>query len=250
MQSAAESQNAPPGRGADIRRGVRDIVPIMAATAPFAVIFGALAAQRGLTFPESAALSGLVYAGASQFVALEFWADPLPYWTILASVLAVNLRHILYSAAFGRKIGHWPAVRRYLGFALLVDPTFALAELDRSPRLSAAYYFGLAVPLYVFWLTTTSAGYVFGNLLGAPERFGLDFLVTAYFIVLVVGFRKRPNSAAVIAASASAAVITYLTLGSPWHFATGAIAGVLVAAGLAKPPSPDRAPERAPESPA
>ena len=238
MQPAIESPHAPPDRRADVRRGVRDILPIMAATAPFAVIFGALAAQRGMTFPESAALSGLVYAGASQFVALQFWSDPLPAWTILASVLAVNLRHLLYSASFGRKIGHWRPAQRYLGFALLVDPTFALAEIDRSPRLSAAYYFGLAVPLYLFWLTTTSAGYVFGNLVGAPERFGLDFLVTAYFIVLVVGFRKRPNSAAVIAASASVAVVTYLTLGSPWHFATGAIAGVLVAAVLAKPTAP------------
>jgi len=159
MQPQATPHSQISDRRADIRRGVRDILPILAATTPFAVIFGALAAQQAMTFPESAALSGLVYAGASQFVALEFWADPLPYWTIFFSVLAVNLRHILYSASFGRKVGHWPAPQRYLGFALLVDPTFALAELDRSPRLSAAYYFGMAVPLYFYWMATTSIGY-------------------------------------------------------------------------------------------
>lgn len=233
MHQDAETIAAAATRRTDARRGFRDILPILAATTPFAMIFGALAAQQKMTFPESATLSGLVYAGASQFVALEFWNDPLPYWTIFFSVLAVNLRHILYSASFGRKVGHWPAAQRYLGFALLVDPTFALAELDRSPRLSAAYYFGMAVPLYLYWMTTTSVGYAFGNFIGRPERFGLDFLVTAYFIVLVVGFRKRPNSTWVVLASALAAVATYLTVGSPWHFATGAVAGIVAAVVLA-----------------
>jgi hypothetical protein len=37
------------------------------------------------------------------------------------------------------------AAARYAGFALLVDPTFALAELRGGVRLSMAYYFGIAV---------------------------------------------------------------------------------------------------------
>ena len=57
--------------------------------------------------------------------------------------------------------------------------------------------------------------------------------MTAYFIVLVVGFRKRPNSTWVVLASALAAVATYLTVGSPWHFATGAVAGIVAAVVLA-----------------
>src|SRR5918997_1679415 len=91
----------------------RDIAPIMVATVPFGMIFGALAAAKGLSLAENLMLSGLVYAGASQFVALQFWAHPLPFWTILLSVLAVNLRHVLYSAAIGRRIGHWAPPARY-----------------------------------------------------------------------------------------------------------------------------------------
>lgn len=123
--------------------GLRDIAPVMLATVPFGLVFGALATKEGLSVGESLLMSGLVYAGSSQFVALEFWAHPLPFWTILFSVLAVNLRHVLYSAALGRKMGHWSPAARLSGFALLVDPTFAIADLKGGPRLSAAYYFGL-----------------------------------------------------------------------------------------------------------
>ena len=226
MQSSDDAGS----RRADIWRGVRDIFPITLATTPIGVIFGAIAAQQGMAFAQSTALSGLVYAGASQFVALQSWADPLPVWTLLLSVLAVNLRHVLYSAGFGRKTRHWPVALRYAGFGLLVDPTYALAELDPAPRLSAAYYFGMAVPLYFYWIVATAIGYLAGNLVGDPQQFGLDFVATAFFIVLVAGFRKRPNSLPVILVSGIVAVATFLTLGTPWHFATGAMAGIATAA--------------------
>ena len=234
MQSSDESGS----RRAEVWRGVRDIFPITLATTPIGVIFGAVAAQQGMSFVESTALSGVVYAGASQFVALQSWADPLPVWTLLFSVLVVNLRHVLYSAGFGRKTRHWPAVQRYVGFGLLVDPTYALAELDPGPRLSMPYFFGMAVPLYVYWIVATAIGYLAGNFVGDPQHFGLDFIATAFFIVLVAGFRKRPNSLPVILVSALVAVATYLTLGTPWHFATGAIAGIAVAAVLPRPQAP------------
>jgi 4-azaleucine resistance transporter AzlC len=216
-------------------RGLRDILPIMIATVPFGIVYGALAAKTGLSLGENVLMSALLYAGASQFVALQFWAHPLPFWTIFLSVLAVNLRHVLYSAAMGRKIGHWSAPARYFGFALLVDPTFALAELKGGARLSAAYYFGIGVPLYVNWVVATAIGAVFGNLIADPEAIGFDFVVTAYFLFLVVSFAKRPNAVPVILASAAGSVLAYLTAGPPWHFAGGALAGMAVAAGLARP---------------
>lgn len=220
---------------ADFVQGLRDIMPLIVATVPFGMVFGALAVKEGMPVDQTLLMSGLVYAGASQFVALQFWTHPLPFWTIFLSVVAVNLRHVLYSAALGRKLGHWSPLQRWLGFALLVDPIFALSELRGGRRLSAAYYFGLAVPMYFNWLASTAAGAIAGNLIPNPEAIGLDFVVTAYFIYLVVGFRKRPHAIPVILASAAGSVLVYLTAGSPWHFAGGAAAGMAVAAVLATP---------------
>ena len=216
-------------------QGAIDIIPVMIATVPFGMVFGALAVKNSLSTGEAVLMSGALYAGASQFVALQFWANPLPFWTILASVLAVNLRHVLYGAALGRKMTEWTALERYFGFALLVDPTFALADLKSGPRLNAGYYWGLAVPLYVNWVLATWLGAVFGSLIERPERYGIDFVVTAYFIHLVVGFRKRPNALPVIAASVAGSLAAYLAFGPPWHFAGGAAAGMCVAAAMASP---------------
>jgi 4-azaleucine resistance transporter AzlC len=215
-------------------QGIRDIAPIVIATIPFGLIFGALAAKEDMSLTDGVLLSALTYAGASQFVALEFWSDPLPFWTILFSVAAVNLRLLLYSAALGGRIAHWPALTRYAGLGLLTDPIFALAELQPG-RLSAAYYFGIAVPLYLNWIATTAIGFIFGSLIAHPEMIGLDFVVAAYFIHLVMSFRTRPHAGAVIAASAMASLAAYLTVGSPWHFAGGALVGMAVAALLAGP---------------
>ncbi len=209
--------------------GLRDIAPVMLATVPFGLVFGALATKEGLSISESLLMSGLVYAGSSQFVALEFWAHPLPFWTILFSVLAVNLRHVLYSAALGRKMGHWSPAARLSGFALLVDPTFAIADLKGGPRLSAAYYFGLSLPLYLNWIVMAALGAIFGSLIRRPEALGLDFVVTAYFIYLVVGFRQRPNAFAIVLASSAGSILVYFSAGPPWHIAGGAVAGMAAA---------------------
>ena len=50
-----------------------------------------------------------------------------------------------------------------------------------------------------------------------------------------MGFRARPNAFAVILATSAVAVLVYLTLGPPWHVASGGLAGILAAAALVKP---------------
>ena len=210
-------------------RGARDIAPIVVATIPFGVVFGALSAHSGLSLVESTAMSAVTFAGASQFAALELWTHPLPFLAILLSVMAVNLRILLYSAALARRIEHWPPLVRYTGLGFLTDPIYALAELHGGARLSAAYYFGLSLPLYLNWIATTALGFVLGNVVADPRAIGLDFVVIAYFIHLLGGFRKRPNALAVIGASAAGSVLVWLTAGAPWHFAGGAAAGMLIA---------------------
>ncbi len=212
---------------------LRDIAPVMLAALPFGVVIGALAAKKGLPFDQIMLMSGLIFAGASQFVALELWGVPPPFWLIVFSVLAVNFRHILYSAALGRKMRHWTAVGRYGGFALMVDPVYVLGELRGGARLSGVYYAAIAIPLYFGWLIATALGALFGRLIEDPKDFGLDFVLAAYFIYLVAQFRERPNAVPIILASAAFAIVAFFTIGPPWHIASGAFAGIAVAAGLA-----------------
>lgn len=235
MNDAINTPAPQPSPRDDLLRGAREVLPILAATTPFGLVFGTIAAHHGLSLGNSLFMSAAVFAGASQFVALEFWVHPLPVIAILLSVMAVNLRLLLYSAAMARRIRHWPPLAAYLGLGIITDPIVAAAELKGGPRLSAHYYFGMAVPLYLNWTLMTGIGFVSGSLIEEPQAIGLDFVVTAYFMYMLIGFRKRPNAVAVVLASAAASAVTYVTVGSPWHFAVGAAAGISVAIALFRP---------------
>lgn len=230
-----------PTSGEEFRRGARDIVPIIIATIPFGLVFGTAASHAEMTMTDSVLLSAMTFAGASQFAALEFWAHPLPVWTILISVSAVNLRMALYGAAIGRRMHEWPPLARYLGLGLLTDPIVALAELKGGSRLRVAYYFGLAIPLYVNWVATTVVGFIAGTLITNPEVVGLDFMVTAYFIHLLAGFGGRSGAALTILTSLAGSLLAYMLLGPPWHIIAGAVVGILSAAVIAGPPAEAKA---------
>jgi len=218
---------------ANILLGLRDATPVLVPNLIFGMMFGAIAASEGMPFSRVVAMSAVFYAGASQFVALELWGTPLPFWTIVLAVLAVNFRHILYSAALGRRMRHWPLPGRLVAFAGLTDPAFALAEYRGGPRLSAAYYVAVVVPLYLSWVGATVVGAAAGPVIGDPARYGLDFVLTAYFIFLVTRFRTRPNALWVIAASAATALPVWYLFGSPWHIGAGAFGGIATAVLLA-----------------
>ncbi len=221
---------------AGFRRGLRDIAPVMIAVVPFGFTYAVLAAEKGLAFDQIMLMSALMFAGASQFVALELWSFPPPFWPILVAVLAVNFRHVLYSASMGRKMRHWPAAGRLSGFFLMVDPNFALVELKAGQRLSAGYYLGLSLPMYLGWLAITAIGAGFGEVIGDTRVIALDFVFAAYFAFIVVGFRSRPNAVPVLIASAASGFGAHTLFGPPWHIALGAAAGITTAALLAGRP--------------
>ena len=231
----ARDQSDSTTRRVHFRKGITDIFPVLVSATPFGLVFGALAAEKGIAFDQIITMSALMFAGASQMVAIELWGFPPPFWTILFAVLAVNFRHILYSAALGRKMKNWPVSKRFFGFGFMVDPIFALADASSPSHVSGAYYAGMTVVLYPAWIISTGIGALFGNLIENPDFWGLDFILAAYFTVLVLSFRARPNAFAVVVATSSVAVLAFLTLGPPWHVASGGMAGVLTAAAMAKP---------------
>ncbi|MBB3591852.1 putative branched-subunit amino acid permease [Rhizobium sp. BK529] len=56
--------------------GMRTIFPLIVAVWPIGLVFGAVAATKGLSPLETALMSALVFAGGSQFVAMDIWTIP------------------------------------------------------------------------------------------------------------------------------------------------------------------------------
>lgn len=229
---ADADDDAAPAR--QFARGARLSLPVVLASAPFGLLFGALAVQNGLTVGEAVAMSAVVYAGASQMVGLELFGQKVAPWLIVLSIFAVNFRHVLYSATIGRRLGAWSTLQKAVGFFFLVDPAFAEAErhAEKGHRIDFVWYLGFCLPIYVFWVAEAWIGAVFGSYIPDAHTFGLDFLLPIYFLGLVMGFRTRPLWLPVVLASGIASVVAFHFVGSPWHVSLGGLAGIVLA-GLA-----------------
>lgn len=62
----------------DFRQGIFEVAPVLVAATPFGLLWGTLAAGKGLSPFESWLMSATVFAGAAQFVAIEVWRDRFP----------------------------------------------------------------------------------------------------------------------------------------------------------------------------
>ncbi|MEM9792325.1 MAG: AzlC family ABC transporter permease, partial [Pseudomonadota bacterium] len=60
-------------------------LPFVIVVIPFAVLFGVVATEAGLDLLQTMAMSFLVIAGASQFVAVQLLVDQAPTLIILAT---------------------------------------------------------------------------------------------------------------------------------------------------------------------
>jgi 4-azaleucine resistance transporter AzlC len=213
----------------EARAALRDIAPVAVAAVPIGLLFGAVAVAKGLSPLEATLMSALVFAGGAQFAAIETWSYPVPVAAIVFATLLINIRHVLMGASLAPKLRatRW---QKLAGLFFLTDESWALAERRAMDRpVTAAYWFAMAAVLPVAWVGSTALGAVLGSFLGDPARFGADFAFTALFIGLIAGFGTGRTTLVTIAASASAAALTHLTAGAPWHVPAGALAGIAAA---------------------
>ncbi|MFZ5791238.1 MAG: AzlC family ABC transporter permease [Pseudomonadota bacterium] len=223
------------GWSRDFALGAWHMAPLMIGVVPFGLLLGALAAQKGFGPLDMIAMSALVFAGASQFVAVEIWADPVPWLAIVAATALINLRHVLMSAAVAPAMGRFGPVQAPLALFFLADEVWAMAlRRAREGRLGPAYYAGLGLSLYLSWLFWTGLGTIAGGVIEDPARYGFDFAFTAVFLVLIAGLWRGRASVAPVTASALVALTAHAWLPGVWFILLGGIAGALAGAMTAR----------------
>ncbi|TGV75926.1 branched-chain amino acid ABC transporter permease, partial [Mesorhizobium sp. M00.F.Ca.ET.158.01.1.1] len=87
------------GSQSEFRRGVTSCAPVLVGTIPYALVLGAQATQKGLSTVELSMMTGLNFAGGSEFAAIQLWTSPPHILLIVAITFLVNSRHLLMGAA-------------------------------------------------------------------------------------------------------------------------------------------------------
>ena len=218
----------------EFRAGMLEMAPFVAAAFPIGLLFGTLAAGKGLSPLEAALMSATVFAGAAQFVAIDLWRDPAPWGLMTLTAFIVNIRHVLMGTSFARHMSQFRPRARPLAMFVLVDEIWAMAERRAlQGPLPPAYYWGMGAVMWTQWVAGTTVGALVGQTLGDPAAYGFDFAFTAMFICVITGFWRGPRTGAVLAASAAAAAATKLTIPGAWYIMAGAAAGVAMAVAIA-----------------
>ena len=92
----------------EFTRGAIDTIPLIVGAIPFGIIYGTLSQSSDLSIYGALALSSIVFAGSSQFVALCLIASGSSIFIIIATTFLINLRHLLYSFSLRQHLSHLP----------------------------------------------------------------------------------------------------------------------------------------------
>lgn len=225
----------PPRSG--FRDGLAAALPIAMGYVPIAFSFGVAATRAGLSAVEAFGLSLIIYAGAAQFLALALITSGAPMLAAAFTLVAMNLRHVLYGPTLIRKAGEGASRRHAWAWAFgLTDEVFgtAIGALSRGEvRFSERFMFGLGAGAYASWLAGTLAGAMAGG--GALAAWpaleaGLGFMLPALFLALLLSILARAQVPVILVAGLVTVALTVAvssTVGILGGMLAGAVAGTL-----------------------
>lgn len=213
--------------------GMAAISPVLLGMVPFGLVAGVGAIDSGMGPLAGVGASLLVFAGAAQLAAIELIAQSAGVAVIVFTVVVINARFLMYSAALAPHFREVPLAGR-LGLAhLITDQAFAVAITEfgerRDPRpVRIAFYLGAALPMWVVWQTCTVVGILAGN--AVPGSWSLDFAVPIIFLALLANALKDRGT---VAAALGAAVIAVAAGGLPLNLGLPLAVLLGIACGLA-----------------
>ncbi len=209
------------------RDGVRLGVPFAIAGFVVAVSFGVLARGAGLSPVAAILMSAIVYAGSAQFAAISILAAGGGVGAAVGAAALMNSRFLPMGVALAPSLPGRAAWRAAQG-QTVVDASWALA-VRQDGSFDRWILFGSSAIQYVTWTGGTILGALGGDLLGDPQRLGLDAVYPAFFVALLLGEARsgRARGAAAVGALVALALVPLAPAGVPVLAASlGALLGL------------------------
>ena len=224
------------------RAGVRTGLPFAIPSFILALSFGVLA-RPVIGGAAAVVMSAIVFAGSAQFGSVAVLAAGGSPLAAIAAGILLNARYAPMGAALAPSLRGGPLRRALIGQGM-IDLSWAAASRGNG-RFDPAFMLGCTLPAYPCWVAGTLAGVLAGDLIGDPDRLGLDAMFPAFFLSLLLAGQvtgtRRARVAALLGGLIALALIPLAPPGVP------VIAGCLAAlVGLERPDRGGPAPEAEP----
>lgn len=168
-------------------------LPIMCSYFFLGAAYGIMMEETGFPWYVTLLLSMTVYTGAFQFVLITFLSTGASLLTIAITALLMNSRQSFYSLTFLNDFKRMGKRKLYMIHSL-TDETYAVnctLELPRKEKEDTM--FGVALLSHCYWMAATVAGAVLGQLIPF-ELEGIDFCMTALFVIIFMDQWKKASS--------------------------------------------------------
>ena len=151
--------------------------------------FGIMLAQIGYDFIWAFFISLIVYAGSLQFALVSFLAAGTPLPTVALMTLFINSRHIFYGLPFIEKFRQMGKFYPYMIFSLTDETYSILYSCSDQPRAREQHnraLFYIAALHQSYWILGCVLGTLAGQYITMVDFTGIDFSMTALFVVILV----------------------------------------------------------------
>lgn len=164
----------------------RSTIPVLLGYAAIGLAFGLLLYKTGLPLYFAPLMSIFIYAGSGQFIGIGMLAAGAGYLEIASVTLLINARHMVYGISVREIFGKTGRAKPYMIFSL-TDETYALLTTLETPSDidQTRFYVFIAGLNQLYWVTASVVGFIVGRLLPFSTE-GLDFALTALFVVLLI----------------------------------------------------------------
>ena len=167
--------------------------------------FGVLVTSHDLPWWLAPVISATMFAGSVEFLLIGMLAAAAPMAAIATTTFLVNSRHLFYGLSFPLDRVQGRIAKAYSIFALC-DEAYAIITSSDPATLTTRRISWTQLGLHFSW----AGGALIGGLVGATMLSGvkgLDFVLTALFVVLTVdGYRAHRDRTTLILGAAAAAI--------------------------------------------
>lgn len=169
-------------------------VPVLMGYLSIGIAFGLMLERVGYNFIWAFFMSLTIYAGSGQYLGVELLATGAALADVALLTLLINFRHLVYGLSMLEKFRGMGLRKLYMIFSL-TDETYALLSSARAPVgvSPRQFYFWVALLDQSYWILGSVIGGVAGALLPIDIT-GIDFAMTALFVVIAVDQWKTYRS--------------------------------------------------------
>lgn len=191
--------------------------PVLLGYTTIGLAFGLVLVGAGLPWWLSPLMAVFVYAGAAQFMGVGLIAGGVGIAELGLLTLLMNARHAVYGLSLLERFKGAGRRKPYLVFGLTDETYGLLTTVTPPPGADKIRFYALVTALdQAYWVAGCSGGALLGKALPFDTR-GLDFALTALFVVLLVEQLRSVRRAEPYLVALCAGAAAYL-LASPRDF--------------------------------